>query len=187
MCSILRVQQEYDNETIIYDYNCSTLTHYTQGICLDPLKEVLAAHNCKPNPDGSIQVVVNGEKRAKQLIQTLNIITAKPSCKEVVVPFLCLYFNGLCSEVDTILYITSDDCKRIRDVDCVKEWELAVNFAKVKGEKLPSCDDFPPIAMTCKDQPRRKRKKSGNLTLHYGLQHKQVYSKHFLVCILNDK
>ena len=158
---MILLQTEDENETILYDYNCSTLTHYTHGICFEPLQEILAFHNCTPNPDGSIQVVVNGEKRAKKIIHSLNIITAKPSCKKAVIPFLCLYLFGVCSDIDNILYITSKTCERIRDVECVKEWEIATALSKYSIDKLPSCVSFPPETMYCEDGPKRTRKKAG--------------------------
>ena len=153
--SLIFLQVFSDNETNIFDYNCSTLIRYSKGICVKPLKNILRSNDCKPNRDGSVQVLSNAEKMARKLFHALSAFTSKPACKKTVVPFLCLYLFGVCGGIDTILYITSGICKRVRDVDCVDEWKLASALADSKGEILPDCDQFPPVVINCKDKVKR--------------------------------
>ena len=79
----------------------------------------------------------NDESTAKQILFGLgDFITPSPECRELVVPFLCLYLFGL-YDMSGISII--GQCEEIRDVVCFTEWATALRY----GIDLSDCGIFP--------------------------------------------
>ena len=87
----------------------------------------------------------NDESTASQILLGLNIINLSPECRELVVPFLCLYLFGLCDTSGSFIQPTIGQCEEIRDVVCRTEWATALRF----GIDLPDCGIFPMESPSC--------------------------------------
>ena len=103
--------------------------------------------NCDTDLGGNILVQQNEEESiASQILLRLdNFIKPSPECRELVVPFLCLYQFGLCDMSGIIIQPTIGQCEEIRDVVCPTEWATALRF----GIDLPDCGIFPTESSSC--------------------------------------
>ena len=102
--------------------------------------------NCDTDIGGSILVQQNDESTASQILLGLdNFIKLSPECRELVVPFLCLYLFGLCDMSGIFIQPTIGQCEEIRDVVCRTEWATALRFSI----DLPDCEIFPMESPSC--------------------------------------
>ena len=101
--------------------------------------------NCDTDLGGNILVTQNDESTASQMVFGLSIIKPSPECRELVVPFLCLYLFGLCDMLGIFIQPTIGQCEEIRDVVCTTEWATALRF----GIDLPDCGIFPKESLSC--------------------------------------
>ena len=102
--------------------------------------------NCDTDLEGNILVKQNDESTASQILLGLdNFIKPTPECRELVVPFLCLYQFGLCDMSGIFIQPTIAQCEEIRDVVCRTEWATALRF----GIDLPDCGIFPMESPSC--------------------------------------
>ena len=115
-------------------------------ICENSLVDVLSSMNCDPDLGGSILVQQNDESTASQILFGLdNFLNPSPECRELVVPFLCLYLFGLCDMSGIFIQPTIGQCEEIRDVVCHTEWATALRF----NIDLPDCGIFPTESPSC--------------------------------------
>ena len=102
--------------------------------------------NCDTDIGGNILVQQNDESTASQILFGLdNFIKPSPECRELVVPFLCLYQFGLCDTSGIFIQPTIGQCEEIRDVVCRTEWATALGY----GIDLPNCEIFPMESPSC--------------------------------------
>jgi len=91
---------------------------------------------------------VSGGRSAERVHLVLNgleFLNPSQECKDEVTPFLCLHLFGLCGDTGVLLRPTLDQCVRIRDDTCHREWREAVTF----NIELPDCSDLPLSAPSC--------------------------------------
>ena len=139
------VAKQYIGESetkLILNYNCSTLQHYTHGLCYKTLKQYLIARNCDINSDGSISILINGKKQLKKVMKQLSFFRISKKCKTSLIPFLCLNFLGTCGGHDTYFYTSGSSCNKVKK-DCKKEWNAAEALTKSNHKDyFPNCQDF---------------------------------------------
>ena len=64
-------------------------------------------------------------------------------CKAYVVPFLCFFMFGLCSETNDDHRPTAAECFHVKDNVCKSEWETANKYLSRYGKpRLPECGSF---------------------------------------------
>ena len=123
---------------------CST-TLIQNSVCKNSLVDILSSMNCDTDLRGSILVQQNDESTASRIVFGLNIINPSPECRELVVPFLCLYLFGLCDMSGIFIQPTIGQCEEIRDVVCRTEWVTALRL----GIDLPDCENFRMESQSC--------------------------------------
>ena len=123
---------------------CPT-TLIQNSVCENSLVDILSSMNCDTDLGGNILVKQNDESTASQILFGLDIINPSPECRELVVPFLCLYQFGLCDMSGIFIQPTIGQCEEIRDVVCPTEWATALGF----GIDLPDCGIFPMESPSC--------------------------------------
>ena len=80
---------------------------------------------------------------AKLLFALNSVIRPSKECKAYVVPFLCFYMFGLCSETNDDHQPTAAECFHVKDNVCKSEWETANNLLSGSGTlRLPECGSF---------------------------------------------
>ena len=127
-----------NNSMGITDCSASATHLSLQSICYPLLHEILQ-ESCPFNDRENIVVEENEENTVMQLYQGLQLIGARESCITEVVPFLCQYLFGLCSDSGYLIQPTSPQCELIRDSICQVEWMTAGNV----GFELPDCNRLP--------------------------------------------
>ena len=81
------------------------------------------------------------------LMNGIAFLNPSPQCREVILPFLCLFVFKLCDLDSHFHNSLREDCLEIRDDICAEEWLSAVNFL---GDRvLPICEDLPDITDEC--------------------------------------
>ena len=124
---------------------CST-TLTENSVCENSLVDILSSMNCDTDLGESILVQQNDESTARQILFGLNnLIKPSSECRELVVPFLCLYQFGLCDTSGIFIQPTIGQCEEIRDVVCRTEWATALRF----GIDLPDCRILPMESPSC--------------------------------------
>ena len=124
---------------------CPT-TLIQNSVCEKSLVDILSSMNCDTDLGEGILVQQNDESTASQILFGLNnFLNPSPECRELVVPFLCLYQFGLCGMSGIFIQPTIGQCEEIRDVVCRTEWATALRF----GINLPDCGIFPTESPSC--------------------------------------
>ena len=128
------------------NHTCPT-TLIQNSVCKNSLVEILSSINCDTaDLGGNILVQQNDESTASQILLRLdNFLNPSPECRELVVPFLCLYQFGLCDMSGIFIQPTIGQCEKIRDVVCRNEWTTVLRF----GIDLPDCGIFPTESPSC--------------------------------------
>ncbi len=67
----------------------------------------------------------------------LSILSPSTECLDAVVPFLCLYYFGLCDSSGNLFEPSTETCATISTDICQREWTMAENLIA-----LPTCDMF---------------------------------------------
>ena len=147
------------NETLRKESTCAVPIVYTGSICQE---ELLSMKNCYMGNDDTDAdhadyptVATDAHiKNAELALSYLQLGLATSECEAEVVPFLCLYFFGLCDVTTENTYQPSaGQCRNLRDGVCNQEWTYAVSF----GLELPDCDvDFPAESVSCRDKAKGK-------------------------------
>ena len=130
------------NDSITVGETCSPVISYDGTVCRQELS-VLA--NCFPDTeqDGIVRIQSDQTETFHPLLDALNAF-ASDDCKAAALPFLCVYFFGLCDSTGKAYRPSSSQCTEISTGVCATEWALASNFA---GVTLPECSSFPDETM----------------------------------------
>lgn len=130
---------------------CAAPTTYMGSVCkneLNSLKACLLASDVESShPLVATETELENAELALSAIDRL----ASKACTAEVKPFLCLYFFGLCdSETGVSYQPTASQCRNLRDVVCMTEWNLALQFGPQFGLTLPDCDtEFEDQVLQC--------------------------------------
>ena len=113
---------------------------YDGTVCRQELKSL---SSCLPsyNADDSVVVQSDQSQTVGPLLNALNAF-ASDDCKAVALPFLCVYFFGLCDSTGKAYRPSSSQCTEISTGVCAREWTLASN-SEFPGATLPDCSSFP--------------------------------------------
>ena len=81
------------------------------------------------------------ESDIADLLFALNtFIRPSKECKAQVIPFLCFFMFGLCSETNNDHQPTAAECFHVKDNVCKSEWERASDLLSRYGkQRLPEC------------------------------------------------
>ena len=146
--SLTQINSSNLTERAAENQSLCTGIYYTGLHCRNALQ---SRQTCLPEPRNSEKVfIVNTLDQTLQENNIINIIYAlnffiKPSdeCRSRVVPFLCLYTFGLCSENNVDYRPTAVECSDIRDNICESEWQEANSLLESNGQPLlPDCSSF---------------------------------------------
>lgn len=90
------------------------------------------------------------ETDISRLLEALPLVRPSPDCERRIRPFLCLQVFGLCGSNGTHHTTSRETCTQLRDMICVREWNLAASFLGNDGsDVLPVCESLPYIADEC--------------------------------------
>lgn len=152
---IIYVQDTHNvnsNETLRKESTCAVPIVYTESVCQEELLSLKSCYIDNNDTDANYPAVATDAhiKDAELALSYLRLGLATDECEAEVVPFLCLYFFGLCDVTTENSYQPSAcQCRNLRDRVCKQEWMYAVNF----GLELPDCDvDFPAKSESCRDK-----------------------------------
>ena len=129
-------------------------------MCFQELDNVLT-DSCPQDVGESIVVVRKEEETIGLLNQGLQFIGASEECRKEVVPFLCQYYFGLCSDSGSLIQPTSSQCERIKNSICPREWEAAVQF----NLELPDCSDLPSEPSLCQSNNNETSSEESNSSM----------------------
>ena len=103
---------------------------------MDAYLNILNSSSCALNQT-PILVPDRNEVIVRPVIDILYRVNPSPECFQEMLPFICLYWFGLCGDEDLVLPTTSQ-CEDIQDRTCDREWKQMA----ATGVLLPDCDDF---------------------------------------------
>ena len=117
---------------------CSSTLPYDGTVCRHELSVLT---NCLPDTeqDGFVHIQSDQTETVGPLLDILKAF-ASDDCKAAALPFLCVYFFGLCDSTGKAYRPSSSQCTKISTGVCASEWALASNFP---GVILPECSSFP--------------------------------------------
>ncbi len=152
------------NETLRKESTCAVPVTYTGRVCQEELQSLRGCYMGNDDIVNTDYLAVATDahiKDAELALSYLQLGLATSECEVEVVPFLCLYFFGLCDVTTENSYQPSaSQCRNLRDRVCKQEWTTAVNF----GLELPDCDvDFPAEGVSCRDKGEGKGAYPNNL------------------------
>ena len=114
------------------------------SLCYGHLDNIL--ENICPQDTGETISIINDEEEIiQQLQQGLNFLSASETCAEKVIPFMCQFMFGLCTDSGYLLQPTSSQCTTLQREVCQAEWKAALAF----GFQLPDCDSLPSSPPLC--------------------------------------
>ena len=133
-CSYSAVQPGLCEQPITYNGEaCSSeLQYWQECFSQQPGADIYLPSNIDPE-----QV----ENKAKRFFFGLSTLSPSPECVTELRPFLCLYLFGSCDSNNQSRQVTQDDCERLRDDVCAREWKLAEK--KLGRNALPQCGNYP--------------------------------------------
>lgn len=76
----------------------------------------------------------------ENFLSRLNEANPSPQCSQSILPFICLYYIGLCGGNGGLVQPTVSQCEDIQYRTCIREWE---QLSTASGIILPDCEDFP--------------------------------------------
>ena len=134
---------------------CPSALSYDGAVCR---MELQSWRQCLPNADhnGSILVQQDVAQEIENLISALEspFLGASDDCKAAVLPFLCVYFFGLCDSTGKAYRPSSSQCTEISTGVCAREWTIGTSF----GIPLPECSSLPDesvLAETCERETQQ--------------------------------
>ena len=115
---------------------------------------LLGVQNCLPDRIGSDDVYIpfgvdqeEMENQAALIIERgLDAIGASPECKERAIPFLCIYYFGLCDSGGVQHQPSMEECISVSTGTCQAEWITANLF--LPGQ-LPTCESLQEGSIPC--------------------------------------
>ena len=125
------------------------LTKYTGMQCLEFLQ------SCSSNEESIfISSYINDQSAIEELFSGIilgldALVQPSKECRKRLVPFLCLYYFGLCK--DGVEYGPNGaDCLDLRDNVCISEWQKGNNLLILHGlQPLPDCSIFSENGLVC--------------------------------------
>ena len=131
---------------------CSSNITYEGDVCRTHLQQL---QECLPDIERGSEVYISPgneeqnviEMQAMQLIGGLNLLNPSSECREVVIPFLCLYLFPLCDANRTMYQPSSDECTTFSTDTCAREWQAAIDHLGMGV--LPQCESFPDTSISC--------------------------------------
>ena len=87
------------------------------------------------------------ESDVSSLLDRLPLLSPSPECSEVVGPFLCFYYFGLCDSSGELYLPSSGECETLTTETCAREFEMAVTF--LGSANLPQCNTLSPTEINC--------------------------------------
>ena len=116
---------------------CPSMLPYSGSVCK---QELTALSKCLPSRLLWNDVLIRSDQSeiVRPLLDALG--SASDDCKAAALPFLCVYFFGLCDSTGKAYRPSSSQCTEISTGVCAREWTLASNFL---GATLPDCASFP--------------------------------------------
>lgn len=124
------------NSTI--DEQCATNLSYSGlTVCKEELKSL---SNCLPsyNDGNGVFIQSNQSENFFLLLDALN--STSNECRDVALPFFCVYFFGLCDSTGKAYRPSYRQCVDISTNLCATEWLLIGNISNLT---LPNCESFP--------------------------------------------
>ena len=119
---------------------CKSTVPYNGSTCQIELQSLQACLPVSgPTSSGMIHVQRDQTEAVGPLLDILKAF-ASDDCKAAALPFLCVYFFGLCDSTGKAHRPSSSQCTEISTGVCASEWALASNFPNVI---LPDCATFP--------------------------------------------
>ena len=124
---------------------------YTGTMCS---AQLLALQSCIPGRESTSVVYISStidqttvESQVSTTINGLGLLQPSMECQAVVVPFLCLFYFGLCDDSGMLYGPSSETCVTLSTDTCQREWAIAV---QILGENvLPMCDTFEETDINC--------------------------------------
>ena len=114
--------------------SCVSAFSYTGDICREKLLSIKENFFLE-SQSSDILVLRNISISAVEQIAAIS-----PGCKEVCMPFLCLYFSGgICDESGTHLIANRETCEEISNAACHMEFKEAGSG----GLNIPDCSVLP--------------------------------------------
>ena len=114
------------------------------SLCYGHLDNILE-NICPQDVGETISIINDGEEIIQQLQQGLDLFGASETCAEKVIPFMCQFKFGLCTDSGYLLQPTSSQCTTLQMEVCQAEWQAAVAF----GIQLPDCNSLPSSPPIC--------------------------------------
>ena len=74
-----------------------------------------------------------------------------PECEAAIKSFVCLYLFGLCDTNNQLYQALQDDCVRVRDEICPREWVIATELLQTNPDlgSLPQCEGLSSETSSC--------------------------------------
>ena len=124
---------------------------YVGNFCMSALT---ARQKCIPDRCGNSEVYVRMsasqgslELQVSSLLDRLQLLRPSPECREVVEPFLCFYYFGLCDSSGGLYLPSSGECETITTETCAREFQIAVSV--LGSANLPQCGTLSPTERDC--------------------------------------
>ena len=124
---------------------------YTGNICRSALA---TRQKCISECCGSTNIFVRTlasqeslESEVSSLLSRLQLLSPSPECREVVEPFLCFYYFGLCDSSGELYLPSSGECEILTTETCAREFEIAVSV--LGSANLPQCNTLSPTEIDC--------------------------------------
>ena len=81
------------------------------------------------------------EDKASTLLQFRSVLP--PTCRDKLIPFLCLYFFSLCTKESNVLFKPSmENCVELRDNFCKDIWKYVTTIPPY-SDLIPVCELLP--------------------------------------------
>ena len=81
------------------------------------------------------------ELQVNSLLNRFQLLNPSPECSEVVEPFLCLYYFGLCDSSGELYLPSTGECETLKTQTCAREFQIAISF--LGNASLPQCSTLP--------------------------------------------
>ena len=124
---------------------------YTGNICRSALA---TRQKCISDRCGNTNIFVRTlasqerlESEVSSLLSRLQLLSPSPECSEVVGPFLCFYYFGLCDSSGELYLPSSGECETLTTETCAREFQIAVSF--LGSANLPQCNTLSPTEIDC--------------------------------------
>ena len=134
-------------------------------MCYGHLDHILE-NICPQDAGETISIINDGEVTIQQLQQGLTLFGASKTCADKVIPFMCQFIFGLCTDSGYLLQPTSSQCTTLQREVCQAEWQAAVAF----GFQLPDCDSLsssPPLCPLSSEDNITSTEESGMLVIMF--------------------